>query len=100
MNILLGYANSLSRDFAQRYLGTNQSELNITTAGTLSDCLQLANDFTSLDVVGLDLEMPDMDGISGFRKFRQAPGRRLPVAPLGSTPVGREARDRHRPGAA
>jgi two-component system, NarL family, nitrate/nitrite response regulator NarL len=93
MNILLGYANSLSRDFAQRYLGTNQSELSITTAGTLGDCLQLANDFTSLDVVGLDLEMPDMDGISGFRKFRQATGCRIPVALIGSTASGREARD-------
>ena len=93
MNVLLGYANSLSRDFAQSYLGNGQLDFHIITAGTLADCLQLTRDFKSLDVVCLDLELRDVGGVRGFKQFRQATGRRMPVAMIGSDAGGGEARD-------
>ena len=93
MNVLLGYANSLSRDFAQSHLGNGQLDFHIITAGTLADCLQLTRDFKSLDVVCLDLEMRDVGGVRGFKQFRQATGRRMPVAMIGSDAGGGEARD-------
>ena len=93
MNVLLGYANSLSRDFAQKHLGNGQLDFHVITAGTFADCLQLIHDFKSLDVACLDLEMRDMEGVRGFKKFRQATGRRMPVAVIGSDAGGGEARD-------
>ena len=93
MNVLLGYANSLSRDFAQTHLGNGQLDFHIITAGTLADFLQLTRDFKSLDVVCLDLEMRDVGGVRGFKQFRQATGRRMPVAMIGSDAGGGEARD-------
>jgi DNA-binding NarL/FixJ family response regulator len=93
MNVLLGYANSLSRDFAQSHLGNGQLDFHIITAGTLADCLQPTRDFKSLDVVCLDLEMRDVGGVRGFKQFRQATGRRMPVAMIGSDAGGGEARD-------
>jgi CheY-like chemotaxis protein len=65
MNVLLGYANSLSRDFAQKHLGNGQLDFHVITAGTFADCLQFIHDFKSPDVACLDLEMRDMGGSVG-----------------------------------
>jgi len=93
MNILLGYANSLSRDFAQNHLSGEESGLNVMTAGSFADCLQLAPDFKRLDLIGLDLEMPDMDGVHGFREMRKATADRVPVAVMGASANSRLIND-------
>jgi len=100
MNVLLGYANSLSREFAQRHLGQSEPDLHIATAASLADCLELVADFQSLDLIGLDLEMADMDGVSGFRKMQKAAGEGVPVMVIGPASGGREARELMLAGAA
>jgi DNA-binding NarL/FixJ family response regulator len=100
MNILLGYASAISREFAQLHLGRNYADLHITTAGSFDDCLELVKDFQTLDFVGLDLEMPDMEGIRGFKKMRKAIGQKVPVAVMGPVTKGHEAQELLMAGAA
>ena len=57
MNILLGYASGISREFAQLHLGRNYADLHITTAGSFDDCLELVKDFQTLDYLALDIAL-------------------------------------------
>ncbi len=83
MNILLGFANALSRDFAQQNLASAQPQFNIITASTLAECISVIEDEEPVHLVALDLAMPDMGGVKGFRKFKSQSSRDLPVAVIG-----------------
>lgn len=85
MRLLLAYENSLSRDFAARHLGAADPEVAITTAASLAESLELADQLSSLDAVALDLEMPDMEGLAGLRRFRQKCRHSAPIALMHST---------------
>ena len=94
MRILLAFENSLSRDFAQNHLAQNHLAQNhlvaadhglvIMTAASLAEALVLANEAPGLDVVALDLQMPDMQGLQGLRRFRRECRHRVPVAVMDS----------------
>lgn len=77
MNILIGYANSLSRNFAQNHLASNDTTMNIVTCGTVRECL----------------EMPDMNGLAGFERVRDACVHPLPIALIGPAVKRRDIRD-------
>ena len=94
MRILLAFENSLSRDFAQNHLAQNHLAQNhleaadhglvIMTTASLAEALVLANEAPGLDVVALDLQMPDMQGLQGLRRFRRECRHRVPVAVMDS----------------
>ena len=56
MNILIGYGNSLCRDFVQNHLTSGDSSMNIVTVGTVKESIEVAKDNMHLDVIGLDLK--------------------------------------------
>ena len=70
MNILIGYGNSLCRDFVQNHLTFGDSSVNIVTVGTVKELIEITKDNIHLDVIGLDLEMPDMEGLDSLAKVR------------------------------
>jgi CheY-like chemotaxis protein len=80
VNILIGYANSLSRDFAQNHLASSDTTISVLTCGTVGECLDIVDDNLNLDMIGLDMEMPDMDGLSGFEKVQEACLHLVPIA--------------------
>ena len=86
MRLLLAYENGLSRDFASRHLGVADPDVAITTAASLGESLELANRLSSLDAVALDLEMPDMEGLTGLRQFRRKCRHSAPIAVMHSQP--------------
>ena len=55
MNILMGYGNSLVRDFIRDHMANNEPDMTLLTAGTLRETSQIAAQSPSLDVIGLDL---------------------------------------------
>ena len=69
MNVLVAYENSLSREFACHHLANSDPGLSIVTAASLEQSISVANGCDQLDVVALDLEMPDMEGLNGLRRF-------------------------------
>ena len=93
MNILIGYANSLSRDFAQNHLASSDTSISVLTCGTVSECLDILDDNLNLDMIGLDMEMPDMDGLSGFEKVQEACLHLVPIALIGPMVKRRIVRD-------
>lgn len=83
MKILLGYGNSLVRDFIRDHMAENEPNMTLLTAGTLRETMQLAAQATNLDVVGLDLDMPDMEGLSGLGTMRPQCGPDTAIALIG-----------------
>ena len=43
-------------------MAKNEADMTLLTAGTLRETVQLAAQATKLDVIGLDLELSDMEG--------------------------------------
>ena len=86
MRLLMAYENSLSRDFAARHLAKADADVRITTAASLAQSIELANQLPMLDAVALDLEMPDLDGLTGLRRFRQTCRHLAPIALTGAQP--------------
>ncbi len=93
MNILIGYANSLSRNFAQNHLASNDTTIHIVTCGTVRECLEIVDENLNLDMIGLDMEMPDMNGLAGFERVRDACVHPLPIALIGPAIKRRDIRD-------
>ena len=94
MRTLMAFENSLSRDFAQHHLANHPAShpaspnpaVTILTAASLEESLTVANDTDDIGVVALDLQMPDMKGLQGVRRFRRDCRHRVPVAVLDSRP--------------
>lgn len=96
MNVLFGFANSLSREFAQQHLTAGNNHHHVITVGTLAEAIEIINGDASFDVVALDLAMPDMDGIQSIKKFRLGMREGVsetPIAVMGSQPDAKEIRD-------
>ena len=86
MDVLVAFENSFSRDFAQHHLARSDPEMKIVTAGSLEQALLLANQADRLGAAALDLQMPDMEGLQGLRRFRRDCRHRIPVAVMDSQP--------------
>ena len=100
MRILFGYANGLCRDFVQNHLLDDLSKIQVMTASTLGQCIELTGDAKDIDVVALDLNMPDMNGVQGLSRMRGALKNEVPVALMGHTLDPQQMRDALRLGAA
>ncbi|MGC6516573.1 MAG: LuxR C-terminal-related transcriptional regulator [Candidatus Puniceispirillaceae bacterium] len=83
MKILLGYGNSLVRDFIRDHMAKSEPDMTLLTAGTLRETLQLAAQAAELDVIGLDLELSDMDGLAGLDMMRPQVSAGVPIALIG-----------------
>jgi len=93
MNILIGYANSLCRDFVQNHLASGDASLSIIACGTVKECLDIVEDNLHLDTIGLDVEMPDMDDLDGLERVRNACILPVPIALIGPPVRRRVIRD-------
>ena len=69
MNIHFAYANSLSRNFVRHHLAGWESDISVTTSGSLAAATEATNTLETLDAVMLDMQMPDMNGLQGLRNF-------------------------------
>ena len=93
MNILMGYGNSLVRDFIRDHMADNEPDMTLLTAGTLRETSQIAAQSPSLDVIGLDLELADMEGMTGFESMRAQVPSQIPIALIGPARPADEIRD-------
>ena len=80
MNIHFAYANSLSRNFARHHLAGSESDISVTTSGSLAAAIEATNNLETLDAVMLDMQMPDMNGLQGLRNFRHSCRHKAPIA--------------------
>ena len=80
MNIHFAYANSLSRNFARHHLAGSESDISVTTSGSLAAAIEATNTLETLDAVMLDMQMPDMNGLQGLRNFRHSCRHKAPIA--------------------
>ena len=79
MNIHFAYANSLSRNFARHHLAGSESDISVTTSGSLAAGIEATNTLETLDAVMLDMQMPDMNGLQGLRNFRHSCRHKAPI---------------------
>jgi len=100
VRILFGYANGICRDFVQNHLLDDLSKIQVMTASTLGQCIELTGDAKDIDVVALDLNMPDMKGVQGLSRMRKALKNEVPVALMDHTLDPKKMRDALSAGAA
>lgn len=93
MNVLFGFANSLSREFAQQHLATDGDLQRVMTVDTFAEAIKTVRADPSFDVVVLDLAMADMDDIQSIKKFQHDCGEKIPLAVMGLQSNGKEIRD-------
>lgn len=93
MKVLLGYGNMLVRDFIRDHLADSEPDTTMLTAGTLREVLQLVAQSTHLDVIGLDLDLPDMDGLVGLDTIRPQISPEIPIAMIGPLRPSTEIKD-------
>lgn len=81
MKLLLADDHALFRDTLAQYIGSAEPKAEITLAGDFHEALNCLNRNPNYDLVLLDLRMPGMNGIEGFKTIRrQFPD--MPVALL------------------
>ncbi len=100
MRILFGYANGVCRDFVQNHLLDDLSKIQVMTASILGQAIELAGDARDLDVVALDLNMPDMNGLEGLSRMRKVLKKDVPIALMDHALNQKQMRDALRVGAA
>ena len=100
MIILFGYANGVCRDFVQNHLLDDLSKIQVMTASTLGQAIELAGDARDLDLVALDLNMPDMNGLEGLSRMRKVLKKDVPIALMDHALNQKQMRDALRVGAA
>lgn len=84
MKILLGYENSLCRDFINDHLSNLNADISLIVASTLRESMQIAAETPQISVIALDTEMPDMNGVVGLRQMIAQGSGQIPVALIGS----------------
>ena len=100
MRILFGYANGVCRDFVQNHLLNDLSKIQVMTASTLGQSIEMAGDAKDLDVVALDLNMPDMNGVQGNSPMQKVFKKDVPIALMDHALNQKQMRDALRVGAA
>lgn len=100
MNILLGYGNGVCRDFIKNNLIDEVSENQILLASTLAQSIELVADAKQIDVVAIDLNMPDVNGLSGLLRMRKVVKKDVPIGLIGSELNPEEMREALLAGAA
>ena len=100
MRILFGYANGVCRDFVQNHLLDDLSKIQVMTASTLGQSIEMAGDAKDLDVVALDLNMPDMNGVQGNSPMQKVFKKDVPIALMDHALNQKQMRDALRVGAA
>ena len=93
MNILIGYGNSLCRSFVENHLAAADDSVTIRAVGSMRDVFRAIKDNLHLDMIALDLEMPDMRGLSSLVDVRQKLIRQIPVALIGPNASRRTIRN-------
>lgn len=93
MKILLGYENSLCRDFINDHLTHLNADISLIVASTLRESMQIAAETPQISVIALDTEMPDMNGVVGLRQMIAQGSGQIPVALIGSMRRSSEIRD-------
>jgi len=93
MNILIGYGNSLCRSFVENHLAAADDSVTIRAVGSMQDVFRAIKDNLHLDMIALDLEMPDMRGLSSLVDVRQKLIRQIPVALIGPNASRRTIRN-------
>lgn len=93
MKILLGYENSLCRDFINDHLSNLNADISLIVASTLRESMQIAAETPQISVIALDTEMPDMNGVVGLRQMIAQGSGQIPVALIGSMRRSSEIRD-------
>ena len=93
MKILLGYENSLCRDFINDHLTHLNADISLIVASTLRESMQIAAETPQISVIALDTEMPDMNGVAGLRQMIAQCSGQIPVALIGSMRRSSEIRD-------
>lgn len=93
MKILLGYENSLCRDFINDHLSNLNADISLIVASTLRESMQIAAETPQMSVIALDTEMPDMNGVVGLRQMIAQGSGQIPVALIGSMRRSSEIRD-------
>lgn len=93
MKILLGYENSLCRDFINDHLTHLNADISLIVASTLRECMQIAAETPQISVIALDTEIPDMNGVAGLRQMISQCSGQIPVALIGSMRRSSEIRD-------
>lgn len=72
MHLLIADDHTLFRDAMSQYLTRSNPDANISTVKNLDEALTYMNNGNgSPDLVLLDLNMPGMNGLEGFEKFRR-----------------------------
>jgi DNA-binding NarL/FixJ family response regulator len=72
MHILLADDHDLVRDTIEEFLKRLDTDLHVLHAATLSQALDLVRKADALDLVLLDLRMPGMNGLAGFKTMQAA----------------------------
>ena len=93
MKILLGYGNKLCRDFITEHLAHSAPDFEFLVTDTLRDSLRLVAELDTLDVIAVDTEMRDMDGLAGLRQMVSQCSGRAPVAVIGPNCRRQDIRD-------
>lgn len=79
MRLLLADDHTLFRDALVQYIERAEPQAQVATARDLPDALDILREKPEQDLILLDLRMPGMNGMEGFKKLRAAYPR-LPVA--------------------
>lgn len=93
MNILLGYGNKLCRDFITNHLSHSAPGFEFIVTDTLRDSLRIVAEQDDLDVIAVDTEMRDMNGLTGIRQMVSQCSGRAPVAVIGPNCSAQHIRD-------
>lgn len=93
MKILLGYGNKLCRDFITNHLSHTAPGFEFLVTDSLRDSLLIVAECDDLDVIAVDSEMKDMNGLTGIRQMISQCSGRAPVAVIGPNCTAQHVRD-------
>ncbi|MCK6419161.1 MAG: response regulator transcription factor [Alphaproteobacteria bacterium] len=79
MRLLLADDHTLFRDALVQYIERAEPEAQVLTARDFHEALEMLREKSDQDLILLDLRMPGMNGMEGFKKIRAAYPK-LPVA--------------------